>query len=212
MTAFALLLFVFIVLFSFCILILNMGREKTNALYDEEIYKGSYRNALMSQYLITLGEFNFDHYSKQGDSNSGIDWTIFTAATFFVQIILLNMMISIMSSSFDAIFENKRQFELSLKLEVLSDYSFLFSEKLKGNFLFVASLLNKEEESGQEWEGRIKAITKSLRDRFDTLKTDILSKIKKMAERDAEAMRKQVDSVVKNQSDLKQNQSDLKQN
>merc|ERR1719464_2566102 len=64
----------------------------------------------MSQYLITLGEFDFENYSKQGDSNSGIDWTIFTAATFFVQIILLNMMISIMSSSFDAIFENKKRF------------------------------------------------------------------------------------------------------
>ena len=159
----------------------------------------------MSQYLITLGEFDFDNYSESADPNSGIDWAIFTAVTIFVQIILLNMLIAIMSSSFDAIFENKKLFELSLKLEVLTDYSFLFSKKVKGNFLFVASLLNKEEESNQEWEGRIKAITKSLRDRFDTLKTDILSKIKKMAERDAEATRMQVNSVVKNQEKLEKN-------
>ena len=191
MTPFAVLLFVIVALFSFAILILNMTREKTDALYNEDISKSDYLNALMSQYLLTLGEFDLENFSKAPyvsnyDPNSGTDWIIFTGATLFVQIILLNMLIAIMSASFDSIFENKKQFVLSLKLEVLSDYSFLFSEKVKGNFLFVASLLNKEEESGVEWEGRIKAITKSLRDRFDALKTDILSKIKKMAERDAE--------------------------
>ena len=56
-----------------------------------------------------------------------MDWTVFTVATIFVQIIVLNMLIAIMSFTFDSIFENKKQFVLSLKLEVLSDYSFLFS-------------------------------------------------------------------------------------
>ena len=153
MIPFTILLIIFVGLFSFAILVLNLTRDKTDALYNEDISKSDYLNALMSQYLLTLGEFDLEHFSNSSyvpnhDPNYGTDWVIFTGATFFVQIILLNMLIAIMSSSFDSIFENKKQFVLSLKLEVLSDYSFLFSQKVKGNFLFVASLLNKEEESG----------------------------------------------------------------
>ena len=71
--------------------------------------------------------------------------------------------------------------------------------------------MNKEESNDQEWEGRIKAIAKSLQDRFETLKAEILSRIKKMTERDAEATRKQIESVERNQAELKENMSMLKE-
>ena len=79
------------------------------------------------------------------------------------------MLIAIMSNTFDKIFENQTQFKLQLKLEVLNDYSFLFKKKDLPDFLFVAKLKDVDGETGEEWEGRIKAMTKSIRGRFEVL-------------------------------------------
>ena len=178
MTPFFFLYVVITVIFSFAVLILNLNREDENDLYDNEIFASSYLNSFMSQYLVTLGEFSLDHYSKAGELNAGIDWSFFIAATVFGQLVILNMLIAIMSNTFDKIFENQTQFKLQLKLEVLNDYSFLFKRKDLPDFLFVAKLKDSDGETGEEWEGRIKAMTKSIRGRFEVLKTEILAKIK----------------------------------
>ena len=70
------------------------------------------------------------------------------------------MLIAIMGYTFDKIFENQTQFILQLKLEVLNDYSFLFSKDLIPNFLYIAKLKDVEAEDDQEWGGRIKAMTR----------------------------------------------------
>ena len=64
MIPFTILLIIFVGLFSFAILVLNLTRDKTDALYNEDISKSDYLNALMSQYLLTLGEFDLEHFSN----------------------------------------------------------------------------------------------------------------------------------------------------
>ena len=98
--------------------------------------------------MLTLGEFGLENYSKATDQNSGIDWSFFLLATFFGQLLILNMLIAIMANTFDKIFENQTQFILQLKLEVLNDYSFLFSMKEIPDFLYIAKLKNAEAEEG----------------------------------------------------------------
>ena len=147
-------------------------------MYDDEIFESSYLNSFLNQYLLTLGEFSLDNYTKSTDQNSGIDWSFFLGATFFGQLLILNMLIAIMANTFDKIFENQTQFILQLKLEVLNDYSFLFSLKDIPDFLYIAKLKNAEAEEGHEWEGRIKAMTRSIRSNFEKLKTEILSRIR----------------------------------
>ena len=56
--------------------------------------------------MLTLGEFGLENYSKATDQNSGIDWSFFLLATFFGQLLILNMLIAIMANTFDKIFEN----------------------------------------------------------------------------------------------------------
>ena len=88
------------------------------------------------------------------------------------------MLIAIMGFTFDSIFENQTQFVLQLKLEVLNDYSFLFSKDIIPNYLFLAKLKDVEEENDDEWGGRIKAMTKSTRTLFEDLKATMLSMMK----------------------------------
>ena len=137
--------------------------------------------------MLTLGEFGLDNYTKAYDPNNGLDWSFFLAATFFGQLLILNMLIALMADTFDKVFENKTQFILQLKLEVLNDYSFLFATRKFSDFLYIIKLKNAEAETGQEWQGRIKAMTRSIQSSFERFKEEILSRIRGEVDRDAEA-------------------------
>lgn len=90
--------------------------------------------------MLTLGEFGIDNYSKSVDPIAGIDWLFFLGATFFGQLVILNMLIAIMGSSYDSVFENQKRFILQLKLEVLNDYSFLFASRDLEDYMYLAKL------------------------------------------------------------------------
>ena len=64
------------------------------------------------------------------------------------------------------------------------------------NYLYVAKLKDEDEENGEEWGGRIKAMTKSNRPLFDDLKAAILSMMKNGVEHDVEVVKTQVKDVV----------------
>jgi len=182
-------------------------------------------NSGFSQYLLTLGEFSLDNYTSASEHFSGIEWYLFIAATLFGQLIILNMLIAIMGYTFDKIFENQTQFVLQLKLEVLNDYSFLFSKDRIPNYLYVAKLKDVDEENDGEWGGRIKAMTRQNRSLFEDLKTSILSMMKTGVEHDVGVMdkrqkemndkidqnRKQVEAVREDlRKKMEENQDNLK--
>ena len=101
-----------------------------------------------------------------------------------------------MGYTFDKIFENQTQFILQLKLEVLNDYSFLFSKEELPNYLYVAKLKEEDEENDEEWGGRIKAMTKSNRSLFEDLKSAMLSMMKTEVKHDVEVVKTQVKDVM----------------
>ena len=83
MLPFLFLYFVILIMFSLAVLILNSNRGDANSLYDDEIFSSSYLNSWFNQYLLTLGEFNFDNYTTAADQFSGVEWYFFFAATLF---------------------------------------------------------------------------------------------------------------------------------
>ena len=136
------------------------------------------------------------------------------------------MLIAIMGYTFDKIFENQTQFILQLKLEVLNDYSFLFSKDELPNYLYVAKLKDEDEEIDEEWGGRIKAMTRQSRSLFEDLKTAILSTMRNGVARDVEVMdarqkemmekidqnKKEVQSVKENLKKTDQKLNEMKKN
>ena len=77
---------------------------------------------------------------------------------------------------------------MQLKLEVLNDYSFLFSNDKILNFLYLAKLKDADEENDEEWGGRIKAMKKSNRSLFEDLKTTILTMMRTEVKHDVEGI------------------------
>ena len=73
---------------------------------DKAQYVGEYTsnkvvNVLMEMYFISIGSSNTANYS-QGE-NSGIIWTFFILASFIIVIVFMNLLISILSNTLDAV-------------------------------------------------------------------------------------------------------------
>ena len=102
--------FIFLAAFANAIYILNLERIKTdwkNLLIDSYTDSNTLTNALLMQYLLALGDFNFTEYFVATSTNSNLVWIIFIMATFLIQITILNMLIAIMGDAFDRVTEVK---------------------------------------------------------------------------------------------------------
>ena len=64
------------------------------------------------------------------------------------------------------------------------------------DFLYIAKLKNAEAEEGEEWEGRIKAMTRSIRNNLQNLKAEILARIRGEVDRDAEVAKMRQQDVM----------------
>jgi len=159
---FFLLYALIVVMFSTVIYMINTDKMRNSAetLYDDDMFKNRGVNALIHQYLASLGDFSLDNYSKSTDLDGGIDWTIFIAGTLFINVVIFNMLIAIMGDTYDSVFENKKKAVLLLKIDALSEFSFLFTNLEKAKYLFVIRLKKSDELFGDDngWEGKIKAI------------------------------------------------------
>ena len=96
--------------------ILNGQREGDERLFTDKKTGSEVSNAWMGQYMISLGEYDFEGF------DSGYMWAIFFVATFFIHITFLNMPIAIMENTYDKVQERTRTSEMREKINILSDY------------------------------------------------------------------------------------------
>ena len=74
---------------------------------------------LLNQYLLALGEFNYENFKDQPQSY--MCYIFFVFATFITQIAMLNMLIAIMGDTFERVIENRDVNATKTKLELMSD-------------------------------------------------------------------------------------------
>ena len=100
---FAFLYLVINCMFGSMMYIINARKNRIyrETLYDDEITSFKSVNVLIHQFLATLGDFSVDGYSSKSDSDLPLDWVIFLSSTVFINVIIFNMLIAIMSDSYD---------------------------------------------------------------------------------------------------------------
>ena len=74
----------------------------------------------LSQYNLLLGNFITDGYST--NQSKKLLWTYFVLATFFTNVMFLNMLIAIMSDTFARITEHKVKYGLKERTQLYADY------------------------------------------------------------------------------------------
>ena len=74
-------------------------------------------DAILNQYLMLLGEFHMDGFKEHSDIV--LCYTIFLAATFIGQIMFLNMLIAIMSDSYELAMDKRPTHSLKNKMDIM---------------------------------------------------------------------------------------------
>ena len=92
-----------------------------NRLFTQN-FENRYADAVLNQYLLSLGEFGLTTFSLQGSNNSETVWVLFLIGTFLTQVTIFNMLTAIMGDTYANVTENRVEAALEQKLSILSDF------------------------------------------------------------------------------------------
>ena len=110
--------------------------------------------------MLGLGEFGFT--GRFSGENAWAFWIFFCLATFITQVIIFNMLIAVMSDTYDKVSERKDQATLQEKIRILADYVWVagLARNLEGgsNYIFSARPKAAAEDEGEDWQGKVTAI------------------------------------------------------
>ena len=80
-------------------------------------------NALLSMYMLSLGEFDSATYSKGQDKE--LAWFFFILSTFLCMTVFFNMLIAIMSETFSGVQSEIEESSLYEQLQLIKDFIWL---------------------------------------------------------------------------------------
>ena len=99
---FTMMLIVFLIYFGCAAYMLQLSITDQDII--EPVFDIFIVDAVITQYLLMLGEFNMDGFNSI-NINLGLIYMLFIISTFYAQITLLNMLIAIMGDTFDRVQE-----------------------------------------------------------------------------------------------------------
>jgi hypothetical protein len=88
----------------------QLQRKETKDPYLKEHTGSRTLDAAITVYFITVGEFFYDNYSK--GPNSTLLWPLFLICNFLMAVIFMNMIIAIMSATYEEVSSTKLQSEM----------------------------------------------------------------------------------------------------
>ena len=104
------------------------------------------------------------------------------SATLFTGLIVFNMLIGIMGETMSKFMESFQSDAYIQKLRLIADMydelSRTFNkEQSKGRFLYLVTLKSQQDLVDDEWEGVVKQVDKSVKNRLTTLTSDLMANI-----------------------------------
>ena len=160
---FMIIFVVALMMFGMPMYILQLNRTQDNAIVSEVFGNFWLLNAFYNQYMLALGEFDFDNY--EAGPQTYLCYLLFLSATFMTQITFLNMLIALMGDTFAKVMEQKEQFGLQTKLQIMSDYTALVLDATQEQdtrcYMFVITQKTEgTDDPNAAWEGNLSVIKK----------------------------------------------------
>ena len=78
-------------------------------------------DSVYNQYMLSVGEFNMDGFDSHPEKI--LCYIFFLLSTFITQITFLNMLVAIMGDTFGRVIENKANYGLQTKLQIMAVYT-----------------------------------------------------------------------------------------
>ena len=132
----------------------------------------SYFDSLTFSYRLLLGDFDTSNF---GERYVFIVWTFFLLASLFLIVIMLNLLIAIISDTFERVQGLAKQRMYQEFASLITENIHLLSEEQKlefdnkGQYLYIASLEIDENNTADQWEGKIAEIKKQITKKSDLI-------------------------------------------
>lgn len=140
-------------MFGNAIYIINVYDREVKGSDFEPLYPVVFENgivdAAVNQYILGLGEFNFDAF---GDNNK-IVWIYFLLATVFTQLMFVNMLVGIMTATFENLTEKRQENSLMEQTKIYSDQIQLctLNKKIRNiRYLYIVRPVSKDNDASEE--------------------------------------------------------------
>jgi hypothetical protein len=175
---FLLIFFIGILSFSNLIYIMDfikLEKEGEDGGIEEVGITGeNYFDSFVYIYATGLGEFSTDDLNDH--PYMAVYWFIFFGTTIFLLITLLNLLIQIMSDTFDRVLDVAKESQLKEICSFISEYYYLFPQEdfTKNSMVVVASLDSGETKVASTWEGKLGALKQHFQNALANVDTKLI--------------------------------------
>eukprot|EP00347_Sterkiella_histriomuscorum_P011986 403370332 len=161
----------FILLYSFVIIMYGLIFTLLNIKPDDENvhYQGiSYFGFFIMAFRASTGDFQVDNFYQLQEEHIIYAWVIWISAILFLNIILLNFIIAVISESYDKVMQKMVAESYKIKAQLISEHELHFNEedfkdlKRFPRYLIVRRPVLSASEDQQDWQGFVKDIKKAV--------------------------------------------------
>ena len=148
---------VIITAFANIMYILNSQRvhDDEGELYADNVNSG-FLNSWIATYTLGFGEFDTGGYAG---TNVNLIWFVWFIGTFMISVTFLNMLIAIMTNTYDKVMESRQVAGLKERINIMMDYrkvvTFL---RLDGSFKYMVILKPTNNIQEGDWDGQVRSI------------------------------------------------------
>ncbi|GMH58532.1 hypothetical protein TrST_g1037 [Triparma strigata] len=169
--------------------------------------------AMFSGFLLLLGDFNVEEFNAS--VNFGTTLLLFVVFMFFINIVMLNLLIAIMGDIFDNIQENANSEFLFARAEIIIEIENMLSPKELENeewfpiWLQVLVPTQSDEDNGSSdaWQGKMRALRKTMADVQAGLGSEISELKSKLQESDA---KREIADAKRAKAEMKRDEAQTK--
>ena len=129
-------------------------------------------SSLFYTYLLTLGEFDVDHIQETLYPTTAI--IMFVVMTLIMQVILLNMLIAIMSDTYDRVRTQQKEAVLKDRIGLIISYGLSNNARpVYYNSIYIFKKLSNQEGEEDDWAGKISEMKTTFKQSFGQLESTI---------------------------------------
>ena len=114
-------------------------------------------------WMLSYGDFDTEGYDTT-------KWVLFVIATIFLPLMLLNLLIAIVSDTFDRVYSNRVSSDYKELASLILEQEYLMfwnRSKAAREYLHIIKYKGVDILEGDEWDGRMNMLRKEITKRFD---------------------------------------------
>ena len=161
------------------------------------------RRVFATYRIGTLGDFDADEFVEQWQLHG-----LFNLCTFIVTVVLLNVLIAVISDTFDRLLERSESSSVKSRAQLIAEIEIIFGSEDPLPYTVLSQLGEGETD---EWNGRVGALKEKIDQKIDEMLQEVSQMEKRMAAKMAQMEERSHKKIEEMQMEMKANMTQMKE-